>query len=323
MPNKIRKSINKNKIFCVQCSLEVLESDEALQCDVCLKTLHSQCSKLDKKEYEKLVNNTSLEYKCHFCAPSRDVSVYASNLTEIKTKLNQLDEIKETIQFMSSQYDAILKGVAKNTKQIKCLKKENDTLRKEVNNLKSTVKFLNDFRVKNDCIINGIKEDEKRNAVEVVLDVAKQTGADVCEDDVEEAYFLNNAKQNKKQKQKSIVVKFTNKKNKQVFMNEKAKLKEIEGLKKVYINDFLCKESVQLLNHAKSLKEVGFSFIYARGGNVFVKKDPNSRQICVRTMDDVDKLLCKSASGTSKRNIAPDLDSSDDDDEDDQFESSN
>lgn len=338
MPNKTRKSLNnKSKTICIQCKTQVLESDEALECDSCQKTLHSLCSKLDKKQYDKLVKNPSLEYKCHFCVPSDNVYVGANDLAEIKTKLNQLDDIRDTMHFMSSQYDAILKGVKKNNKQIKTLKKQNENLREEVKSLKSTVKFLNDVRVQKDCIINGIETNGTEKAEEVVLAVAKKTGADICEDDIEEAYFLNHNKQNngnKNQKAKSIVVKFTTKKNKQIFMQEKSKLKQIDELKETFINDFLCKESLELLNYARSLKAVGFKFVYARSSNIFAKKDEKSRPICLKSMDDVDKLLCKSAGGKVKRNIVSTVDISDDEDDEDgdeeededddtQFESSN
>lgn len=336
MAGKTRKSLNsKNKIICIQCKTQVLESEEALQCDNCLKTLHFICNKLDKKQYDRLVKNPSLEYKCHFCEPAESMSVCASDLTEIKTKLNQLDEIRETMHFMSSQYDSILKGVAKNQKEIKTLKKENGTLREEVKNLKSTVKFLNDVRVQNDCIINGVKADDTDKAMDVVLKLAEKTGADICEDDVDDVYFINrhnNHYKNKGSDLKSVVVKFANKKSKRVFMQEKSKLKQNEDLKNVFINDFLSKESMELFNYAKSLKQVGFSFVYTRGGNVFVKKDSNSKQICLKSLDGVDKLLCKTAGG-AKRKLLPaadnddnNTDDDDDDEEDDddtQFESPN
>lgn len=279
MASKTRKSLNsKNKIICKQCKTQVLESDESLQCDVCEKTLHALCSKLDKKQYDMLIKNPSLEYKCMFCAPSENVC--ANDIAEIKTKLNQLDEIKETMQFMASQYDSILKGVKKNDKQIKALKKRNVTLREEVKSLKSTVNFSNNMRVQKYCIINGIKADDERLAMDVLMDVSKQIGADICKDEVEEAYFLNRNKSNSNNKQnekKSMVVKFANMKTKQLFMKEKSKKKQMDNLKMVYVNDFLCKESLELFNHAKALKEVGFKFVYIKGGNVYAKKDEKSR----------------------------------------------
>lgn len=108
-------------------------------------------------------------------------------------------------------------------------------------------------------------------------------------------------------------------------MHEKSKMKDIEEFKGVFINDFLCKESLELLNYAKSLKSVGFNFVYARGGNVFAKKDEKSRQILLRTMEDVDDQLCKSAGASRKRNLMTDIENynEEDDDDDTQYESPN
>lgn len=312
MPGQSRKSINKNKTICVQCKTPVLDNEDSMQCDMCEKTLHCLCTKLDKKQIEKLVNDHSLEYKCHFCAPNNNNTV-VSDLAEIKTKLNQLDDIKETMNFMSAQYDAILKGVAKNKKKIDALQKENNNLREEVKSLKSSVKFLNDARVKNDCVINGIKVDGDVNATGVVLEIAKKAGADICEDEVDDAYFLNKSKQ---PGTKSVVVKFSNNKAKQTFMHEKSKLKNIDGFKSVYVNDFLSRESMQMFNYAKSLKSVGYKFVFTKGGTVFAQFNENSKQIRLRTMDDVDKILCKSAGGVSKKRQAAENESSDDDDDD-------
>lgn len=272
MPGKRRKSLNiKNKMICLQCKTQVLEEEDSMQCDACNKTLHSVCTKMDKKEIEKLLHNDSLEYKCHFCKPNENTSV-VSDLAEIKTKLNQLDDIRETIKFMASQYDEILKGVAYNKKKIDNLQKENNTLRGEIKELKSTVKFLNDVRVQNNCIINGVKiENETIGPMQAVLDLAKKTGADIRENEIDDAYFLN--ANNNKSAKKSLVVKFVNKNSKKVFMSGKAKLKQIDELKTVYINDLLSKESLEVFNYAKTLKTVGYKFVYAKDGNIFARKD--------------------------------------------------
>lgn len=309
-----RKSINKQKLICAQCKTQILEDEDSMQCDVCEKTLHNQCTKLDKKQIDTLTANLSLEYKCFLCSPTKSTSV-ERDLGEIKTKLNQLDEIKETIKFMSTQYDTILKGVAKNTKKIEKLEKENNELKSEVRNLKLSVKFLNDNRVRNDCIINGIKTNEYENAIDVVMDLAKKTGANISKQEVEEAYFLNN-----NATKKSVVVKFVNNKSKKTLMSEKSKLREIEDFKSVYINDFLSRETVQLLTYAKALKSVGYKYIFPKGGNVCAKRDTSSKQIYIKSMEHVDNILCKTVNGAStsthgKKVIA--VDSEDEDDDDD------
>lgn len=296
--NKRKSLINKNKIICLQCKTEVLESEDCLQCDGCNKNLHSICTKMDKKRIDKLLNNPSLEYKCHFCEPNES-NVVVRELAEIKTKLNQLDDIREAVKFMSSQYDSILKGLATNTKKINSLQTENNLLRDEVKQLKSSVKYLNDIRVQNDCIVNGVKvTDGALKAVDVVLDIAKKIGADICENEIKDAYFLPN--RNKKNEKKSIVMKFTNKKSKKVFMNEKSKMKKMDDLKTVYVNDLMCRETLDVFNHAKSLKTVGYKFVYARGGNIVAKKTFESNPIRIKSMDDVDRILTASAGGSKR-----------------------
>lgn len=327
MAGRARQSLNRKKIICGQCKLQVLDEEDAIQCDACEKTLHSVCTKLDKREYEKLIKNESLQYNCHFCDSGCETSV-SNDLLEIKTKLkqlDQLDEITKTIQFMSSQYDSILKGVATNKKKIDCLQKENHLLREEVISLKSSIKFLNDGRVKNDCIINGVVLNEvnkDEEAIDVVIGIANKIGANVVADQIDDAYFLhgNNNKSNNREKsnnKKSIVVKFSKKVYKDKFMAEKPKLKEDSSLKSVYINDFLSRESMELLNHAKSVKAVGYKFVFVKSGKIFVKKDEKSRAIVVRSMEDVDKILLRSSKGgvsTSRRGRSIIVD---DDDEDD------
>ncbi|KAI8118713.1 hypothetical protein CVS40_9708 [Lucilia cuprina] len=214
---------------------------------------------------------------------------------------------------MSNQYDDILKGVSKNTKQIECLKKENKALRGEVKQLKSSVKFLNDTRVRNDCIINGVAIKDNADAMTAVLDLAKQTGAEVVENDIEDAYFLPN--RNKKNNKRFMVVKFLNRKSKQVFMNEKAKMKTIDELKSVYVNDFMSRETMEIFNYAKVLKEVGFKFVYARGSKIFAKRDEKAKQNQIRSMDDVDKILMSATGGKriirSSKNGVSDVDDDD------------
>lgn len=150
------------------------------------------------------------------------------------------------------------------------MEKENIKLKEDVNNLKSTVMFLNHIRVQKDCVINGISADEETKPIDVVVAVANKIDADIGEDDVDEAYFLN--KRNNSSNLKSVVFKFMSNRN-------KAK------------NDFVCKDTMDIFNHAKSLKSVGFRRVYTSGGNVYVNTDENSRQIQIKSMADVDDIL--------------------------------
>lgn len=168
--------------------------------------------------------------------------------------------------------------------------------------------------MQNGCIINGVANNPDQKPVEVVMGIAKKIGANISECDIVDAYFT---KKNKNTNG-TVVVKFKNKTSKITLLKEKKKLREIEDTKTVYINDFLSKENVELLKHAKALKTVGFKFIYHAGGCIYAKRDVKLKPLRIRSMDEVDSLLINAAAGVSKRKsfrATLDLDENDEDDD--------
>ncbi|XP_073820347.1 uncharacterized protein [Musca autumnalis] len=321
MPNPKRRSTNNVKkiIKCVQCKTPVLENEEAIDCDICKRMFHWQCTQLNKLELERLVDNDSLEYKCHICEPR-------NNGSELKTILQEMREMKETIKFMSSQYDQILTGVKKNTIKIKTLQKQNKRLNEHVNKLQTTVNFLNNQRVQNNCIINGVNADANTQPIDVVLKIVSKAGCVIDEKEIDDAYFINRNMQTSKT---AVVVKFANKKSKALFMKDKKNLKDDAELKNVFVNDFLTKDTLELLKYAKSLKTLGYKYIYTRDGKIFTRKDTNARSIQLRSLDDVDNILksvvtkqpvalrTRSAIAREEEAAISDDDEDDDNDEDD------
>lgn len=287
-----RKSL-KTKKMCDQCKIEIKEDKEDnIECDKCAKRFHSQCTRLDKRQFEHLLNNENEIFTCHICEGGEgEIKNY---LLAIKTQLSKLTDIQEAINFMSKQYDDILKGVVENKKRLNQVEKENRLLKNEVKDLKSSVKMLNDIRVKNDCIVSGMNVPEGVSAVDSVIELSKSVGVDLAPESINEAYFIRNNKNvnNKSSNtKKMVVVKFSTKEAKGKLMMAKAKLKETESTSSVFINDFLSKETLNLLNYARSLKNAGYMYVYARGGRVFYKRSDISRPPVVRCEEDVDELL--------------------------------
>lgn len=303
MASKNRRSIKTAKIICAQCRLEVVEEkEENIQCDKFSKTFHSLCTNLDKRQYEYLLENESEQYVCHLCENKSGGSL-KEELKEIKTKLNQLDQLRsitEAIDFMSKQYDALLKGIAENNKKMDLVQKENKVLKNEIATLKTSVKILNNQRVKNDCIIRGIETNNDLKAVETVLKITKQVGIDLKEESIEDAYFFKK-KGDKNNNKQTMVVKFNNKRAKDYLMMSKSKLKENDATKSVYVNDYLSKETLSLFNAAKDLKCIGYSSVYTTGSRVFVKKNEISKPRLIRDVYDVDEIMSEGATMKSKR----------------------
>lgn len=307
MPPKKRRSINKPKILCGQCKLEVKEEEDGdIQCDKCAKTFHSLCTKLDKRQFEHLMANESEQFICHLCDGGNE-SV-KSELLLIKTKLNkldrldQLDSLQNSVSYMSQQFDDMMKALADNNKKLLVVQKENKNLRAEINNLKDTVKYLNDERVKNDCLVTGIEKVENMNAVGAVVSMMNKVGVDLTAGDIDDAHFMYKKPNQKKQ---TMVVKFNSAKAKQKLMASKNKLREKDETKNIYVNDFLSRETLALLNHAQSVKTIGYRRVYARFGRVYVKMNEFSRPKLIRCADDVDNLLLEGATTSGRRLMRP------------------
>lgn len=296
--NKGRRSIQNNQILCGQCKLVVKENEEDfIECDKCRNIYHVICTSLDKRRYEYLLKHDKEEFVCHLCDCSS--GTLKTELNEIKTELKKLDQLtvlQETMMFMSKQYDDILKGVADNKKKIEIIQKENKQLKTEVKTLKDSIKFLNDQRVKHDCLISGVVVPTGSTAVDAVLKLTKDAGVELNPESIDDAYIIKkkNKEVNKTQKQsdkQTVVVKFNSKKSKDMMMSVKPILKENESLKNVFVNDYLSRETMNLLNHARTLKTVGYRAAYAAGGKVFVKRSELSKPKFIANEEEVDKLL--------------------------------
>lgn len=303
--NRGRRSIKNNQILCGQCKMVVKESEEeSIECD---KVFHVQCTMLDKRKYEHLVKHEEEDYECHFCDNSSDT--FKTELVEIKTELKKLDQLSamhEAITFMSKQYDDILRGVAENKNKIESIQKENKQLKNEVKTLKNSTKFLSDHRVKNDCLITGVEVPSGSTAADAVLKLTKEVGVVIQPESIDEAYVVkkkryqsdtNRTNQSEKQ---TVVVKFATKTSKDKMMSVKPILKGNESFKNIFVNDYLSKESINLLNYARTLKTVGYRSAYAVRGSIFVKRSELSKPKFIPNEEEVDRLLLEATTNRTR-----------------------
>lgn len=272
------------------------EEEDNIQCDKCSHTFHSICTGLDKRQYERLMNNDKEEYVCHLCSESggsvkTELSIIKTKLNIVNDKINkldQLDALQTSMTFMSQQFDEIIKGIAENKKQLETVKKENKVLKSEIKDLKDTVTFLNNNRVKNDCLISGVVVNDSDTAMDTLINTFNKVGVNVKPEELDDAFFIGKKKTENKQ---TVVAKFKSKLSKQKIMSAKPKLNENEETKTVFVNDFLTKETLSLLNYAKALKAVGYRRVYAKESKVFVKKSELSKPKRISSTSEVDELL--------------------------------
>lgn len=271
--------------------MEVKENkEESIECDKCGRIFHAVCTKLDKRQYDRLLKNSEEEYVCHLCDnDDNTAATVGEELRRIQSKLNKLDQLQESINFMSSKFDEVIKGITENKKKIQNIEKENKNLKSEIKLLKQSVKMLNDQRVKNDCVVSGIVVNNEASAAETVIELSKTVGVEIQKETIDEAYYLR--RKNLSNPTTSLVVKFNSKSAKEKLMSVKSNLKKNETTKSIYVNDFLSKESLELLNYAKTLRSVGYQSIYSHAGRIYAKKSDITKPRLIKSEEDVDSIL--------------------------------
>ena len=68
-------------------------------------------------------------------------------------------------------------------------------------------------------------------------------------------------------------------------MKRKSKENQIEG---IYVNDHLSKNSWQLLDKARELRNLGYcKYTWFNNGHVMIRKEENTRAVLIRGMEDL------------------------------------
>lgn len=111
-----------------------------------------------------------------------------------------------------------------------------------------------------------------------------------------------------------LVVQFVSHSMKLRFLKSKELLKQSSFTKNFDIVDYVSEETYDLYQYAKYLKVCGFAAVYWRNDNVYVKRNlsQNCKEICIRSLADVDELINTSNS----KNGEEDLESTSSDDSD-------
>lgn len=103
-------------------------------------------------------------------------------------------------------------------------------MKNEISEHKSSVKLLNDNRVRNDCFIHGVISKDGSSAVETVVGMMKNVGVYLHPSEIDDAYFLK--KKDKDENRKlSVVVKLTKKNQNRQLCRPSLNLKNIVILK--------------------------------------------------------------------------------------------
>lgn len=233
------------------------------------------------------------------------------NETMIATLNKELQPINEKIaamdnsmQFMNSQYEDLLKEHASSKETIIELQKENLEMSKNINSLNARVDQLEQQTRSNNVEIQCLPEKKHENLLNIVSEISKVTGCVVENRDI--LHCTRVAKLNPNNtRPRSIVVQLAsprlrdeflasiinfNKKNKDNKLNS-VHLGYAEPKTAIFVTEHLS-PTYRALHAAARVKarELAYKFVWIRNGRIFMRKVQESEHIMVKNMDTLNKL---------------------------------
>lgn len=183
------------------------------------------------------------------------------------------NELRSRIEKLESDNDMLLKKNELNESKLKKISNETSELKIELNELKQE-------KLENHLNINGLPQLTKDESIDVVLKIANELDINISPSDIKDVNYFNNKKTNKhdyvfefqdKQLKKEFIYK---RKSKLIYVNNNLEIFSVnsnsstinKNSSRIFINDHLSKFNHQLFNHAKTLKNCGYKYVWFKFG---------------------------------------------------------
>lgn len=309
--NRTKSQKTKTKVLkCWECKDAVITDDEdSVECNHCKKWIHYQCCTLNKKQLQVIIDDDNADYKCHFCQPKQSSKTTPDDVKELHRKI---DHLTSTVKFMSDQYDDFLKEIRKQSSHIKLIQKENKSLKSALNTALDDQRLMFTELNRNKVIIKGMKTSGDVSAVtEFIVEMAVKGGSTIVAEDIADVKLLSNSKRQASSSNQTAIVTFSSFVKKLNFVTKRRTIRQENCYKDISIGDLLSKTSQQLYTHAMALRRVGFFTVYHQNGVIYAKKTKEGSPIIIRSMDQVDALMRKSALAAANTQEDEETDSED------------
>lgn len=256
--------------ICDLCKLTVEDNQDGLLCEACLGWKHRECISMTKKTYQR-ISKTQEPWICDGCIAKK-------NDKKGRTNRNiTLEDIMDKLESMEQKYSDLL---SKYEEQ----KKINDTVQQELKDVKKELNKWEQSKLINNMLVQGVPLKENENLQEVVKQIGQYLDAPIRKRFT--AYRLG------KNNNSPIKIEFEDGNEKKQMMISKKRLQmESRNLgfpnsNKIYLNHELTKGNVKLHTAARLFKKQhNYKFLWIHDGNIFIRKNENSRIILVDNED--------------------------------------
>lgn len=218
---------------------------------------------------------------------------------------SQLNDFRQSMDFLSEQYDKLRNDNISQQAGLIALKKENENLRSVVSTLTTRLNQMDQVSRASNIEIQCVPENKGENLVTIIKQIGRVVNCPVNDSDIHHCTRV--AKMNPESpRPRNILVKLSHPRQRDTLLaavitynkkhpDEKLNTSHlgIGGEKKfpVYITENLSPENKSLHASArKRAKELNYKFVWVRAGKIFMRKSENSGYIFVRDMDTLAKI---------------------------------
>lgn len=235
---------------------------------------------------------------------SRRSSIGVANDSLLGSSLEtELRLLRDSVSFCSDKitdFEEILKQLALNMKQIDLLKSENMKLKSDVNTLTNKLDALEQHSRNNNIEIHGVPEVKNENLFNVLDGICKFINIDVNTSHID---YIHRISTRNTDLPKPIIVRFTSRLYKENLIGAaRTKQKKdinnttsgllLEGAHKpIFINENLTNDKKLLFKECRKFaKDNKYKFSWVKNGNIFLRKDDNTKVHLISSSAVLNKL---------------------------------
>lgn len=254
---------NERRIVCGHCNKNINVRIKHIYCDgQCKKCFHISCVQVSVEELGEILNTDGKFWFCKSCKISRanqrrsmnlntttatpttvniistatpisdqhNVTAYNNEfiLADINIKIDKILKNNESVQHDINQLKIVIEDYKKMAEEIMQanveLQNENENLRRQIINVNYKVDNIEQNKLENNILMNGVEENRNENITDITIAIAKSLNVTLTQDDIVDCYRVNNV-QNDSGLPPDIVVKFKNNKTKTEIIEKKKIIK--------------------------------------------------------------------------------------------------
>lgn len=190
-------------------------------------------------------------------------------------------------------------------------------LKSELDQLRSQVNDLEQFKLRKNIIIRNIEHQNNENIYDLTSRVLTVVGKPEASDQIASCYRIRN--RNASRDPGSVVVSFTNSHIKDTVLELKSNLRIANSdigfennNSQIYVQEHLSYHNQELFYLARQLRKFGYRFVWSKFGKIYVRKSPATKTVLIKSKEHVNGLLSNEATPAdavppaSKSQLPPD-----------------